>query len=102
MLDRIRSMPQREYEQMMQRMSRRPDRQGGPDVDGRMSFFNRVRGLTPDAYQRQRAQLGQELLQQRGAAAAEASEEAMDAFIDRYFMSPRTVPLLEELSRPGG
>lgn len=101
MLDRIRQMPQQEFEQFMQRMARRPDRPGAPDMEGRMSFFNRVRGLTPDAFQRTRRQLGQEMLQFRGAPAGELSQDADLAFIDRYFMSPRTVPLLEELSRTG-
>jgi hypothetical protein len=56
--------------------------------------------MPADAFQQQRDQLSQQLFQARvQSGATENPDAAVDAFITRYFLSPRIVPLLEEKSR---
>jgi hypothetical protein len=100
MFDRIRALPQDQFDQMAQRMASRSGGPGTPEYEQNLSFLQKVRSMPSDAYQQQRDQLGQQLLQSRlQESATDSAEAAMDAFIARYFLSPRIVPLLEEKSK---
>jgi hypothetical protein len=100
MFDRIRALPQDQFDQMAQRMASRLGGPGTSQYEQNLRLLERVRSMSPDAYQQQRDQLGQQLLQSRlQQSATDSAESAMDAYIARYFLSPRIVPLLEEKSK---
>jgi hypothetical protein len=100
MFDRLRDLPQDQFEQMSQRMASRFGQPGTPEYEQNLQFLQRVRRMPADAYQQQRDQLAQQFLQARvQSGAAESADSALDAFINRYFLSPRVVPLLEEKSK---
>jgi hypothetical protein len=100
MLDRLRDLPQEQFDQMAPRMAGRFGQPGTPEYEQNLRLLQRVRRMPADAYQQQRDQLGQQLFQARmQSGTAENPDAAVDAFITRYFLSPRIVPLLEERSR---
>jgi hypothetical protein len=100
MFDRMRNLPQEQFDQMAQRMASRLGGPGTPEYEQNLRFLQKVRDMPSDVYEQQRDQLGQQFLQARlQENATDSAESAMDAFIARYFLSPRIVPLLEEKSK---
>jgi hypothetical protein len=95
MFDRLRDLPQDQFDVMAQRMASRAGEPGSAAYKQSLDFLSRVRGLSSTDYQQQRDQLTQQFTQQR-IEATEGPEAAMDRFIDRYLLSFRTVPVLEE------
>jgi hypothetical protein len=100
MFDRLRDLPQDQFDQMAQRMASRFGQPGTPEYDQNLQLLQRVRRMPADVYQQQRDQLAQQLFQARvQSSAADNAEAVVDAFVARYFLSSRIVPLLEEKSK---
>jgi hypothetical protein len=90
-LDRFRQMSPAEFQQEADRMAGRMGGQNSPQFQQFLSQMNTIRNMPHSQYLLQRDQLAMQFMGRgaMGAALAGSNDGAANAFVDRYFLSPR-------------
>jgi hypothetical protein len=102
-LDRIRGMSDAEFQESMQSRAERFGGMNSPQFQQYLSLMNQVRSMPDSQFALQREQLMVQMMAMgRGAAIGGPGgneEEAANAFVDRYLLSPRAPIVLDERLR---
>lgn len=105
MMDRIRSMDTAQYQQMTQGLARRFGDPGTPAYQNAMAMMDQIRNMPESQYQQQRGGLMQQFAAGMAAsqsaanpAATISADHALDAWIQRYLLSPQGPTALADLA----
>jgi hypothetical protein len=104
-IDSMRRMDASRYRRTADRTARQFGDPGSPGYQSAIAMFDQIRAMPDDQFRRQRAALIQRAAAMRnatdspaGAAYTVGSESALDAWIQRYLLSPRAPAVLAELT----
>lgn len=100
-LDRVREMSPADFQNEMRRFADRMGGESAPQYQQFVGFMNQVRAMPHSQYVTQRDQLATQWLTRGGrfGSTPGGTEDAMNAFVDRYLLSPRAPVVIDDRLR---